>query len=237
MMPGNDPQPTQGSEFSRFAADWWDPDGPMRTLHTINPVRLAYIERRIGLSGKQILDLGCGGGLLAEAMIEHGARVTGADLSGELIETAGRHARQRGLEIEYIQGDAQTVLDARGAGRFDAVTCLEMLEHVDDPGKVVEACAKLVKPGGDIVFSTLNRNLEAWLLAIVGAEYIAGLLPRGTHDYGHFIRPAELAACARTCGLEVLDISGLVYLPGLNKAVLSRRPGVNYLLHARRSNT
>jgi 2-polyprenyl-6-hydroxyphenyl methylase / 3-demethylubiquinone-9 3-methyltransferase len=237
MVHSHDSRSSHGSGFSRFAADWWDRAGPLRTLHVINPVRLDYIKQRIDLPGKRVLDLGCGGGLLTEAMATCGARVTGADLSDELIEAANVHSRQLGLDIEYVQGDAQAVLDAKGPASFDALTCLEMLEHVDEPGKVVNTCAQLVKPGGDIVFSTLDRNPKSWLLAIVGAEYIAGLLPRGTHDYSHFIRPAELAACARACDMEVLDISGLVYLPGLNKAMISHRPGVNYLLHARRSHT
>lgn len=237
MMQGTDSEYSHGTEFSRYADDWWNPRGAMRTLHVINPVRLDYIDHRVGLAGKRILDLGCGGGLLAEAMAERDAHVTGADLSAELITAASRHASERGFDIDYVHGDAETLLKSGGAGKFDAVTCLEMLEHVDDPGAVVGACTKLVRPGGDIVFSTLNRTLEAWLLAIVGAEYVTGLLPRGTHDYARFIRPAELAACARDCGLDVIDISGLLYLPGINRAMLSRRPGVNYLLHARRPAT
>lgn len=234
MMHHGGPESSHGTEFGRYAAEWWDQHGAVRTLHAINPVRLEYLDRRIGLAEKRVLDLGCGGGLLTEAMAERGAAVTGIDLSADLIKTAARHARERELVIDYCIGDPEAALKQYGGAQFDAVTCLEMLEHVDDPGEVIAACTELVKPGGDIVFSTLNRSLESWLLAIVGAEYITGLLPRGTHDYARFIRPAELAACARAHGLEVLDICGLAYLPGLNKAVLKRRPGVNYLLHARR---
>lgn len=219
--------------FSRHARDWWDPRGPLRTLHAINPARLDYIDRQCGLAGKQVLDLGCGGGLLCEAMAGRGARVTGADSAAELIDAARDHAAQSDLNIDYIHGSTAELL-ALGEARFDLIVCLEMLEHVADPGAVVADCNRLLRPDGDLVLSTLNRTPAAYAFAIVGAEYITGLLPRGTHDYEQFIRPAELAACCRTCGLEVRDISGLAYLPWLNKAFVTRSTAINYLLHAQR---
>ena len=224
---------SRGYEFGRHAGDWWDPHGPLRTLHAINPVRLEYIEHRCGLNGKQVLDLGCGGGLLCEAMSERGARVTGADTAGELIDTAAAHARSRGLSIDYVHGSSRDLL-ANGESGFDVVVCLEMLEHVEEPASVIDDCVRLLRPGGDLVLSTLNRTAAAYALAIIGAEYLTGLLPRGTHDYDHFIRPSELAACCRSAGLEVHDIRGLAYIPLLNRAFLSHSTAVNYLLHARR---
>ncbi|MEX0950667.1 MAG: bifunctional 2-polyprenyl-6-hydroxyphenol methylase/3-demethylubiquinol 3-O-methyltransferase UbiG, partial [Gammaproteobacteria bacterium] len=231
---------TRQHDFGQHADRWWDSDGPLRTLHGINPARLEYILDRIGatdsparLAGQQALDIGCGGGVLTEALAQAGARVTGLDLSAELIAVARTHAQTGGLTIDYRQGRCENLLpDA--AGHFDIITCLEMLEHVDDPGAVIAACTGLAKPGGHIFFSTLDRSPAAWLLAIVAAEHLLRLLPRGTHDYQQFIRPAELAACCREAGLEVLDISGLHYVPGLNRAFINSSPGVNYLLHARR---
>jgi len=219
--------------FGHHAGDWWDPAGPLRTLHIINPVRLDYIDRHCGLAGKQVLDLGCGGGLLSEAMAGHGAHVTGADSAAELIETAAAHARTTGLDIDYVHADSSE-LPAAGEARFDIVVCLEMLEHVPDPGAVIDDCARLLRPGGNLVLSTLNRSPAAYLFAVVGAEYVAGLLPRGTHDYERFIRPAELAASCRSAGLDIRDISGLTYIPWLNRAFISRSTAINYLLHARR---
>lgn len=231
---------TRQHDFAQHADRWWDIDGPLRTLHGINPARLEYILARIGaadspsgLAGQQALDIGCGGGVLTEALAQAGARVTGLDLSAELIAVARTHAQNSGLAIDYRQGRCENLLpDA--AGRYDIITCLEMLEHVDDPGAVIATCAGLAKPGSHIFFSTLDRSPAAWLLAIVAAEHLLRLLPRGTHDYQQFIRPAELAACCREAGLEVLDISGLHYVPGLNRAFINSRPGINYLLHARR---
>lgn len=222
-----------GYAFGRHAGDWWDPDGPLRTLHAINPVRLDYIDRCCSLSGKRVLDLGCGGGLLCEAMAGRGADVTGVDTAAELIETATAHADSKQLAIDYVIGSSSDLLE-RGAAPFDVVACLEMLEHVADPAAVIDDCARLLRPGGDLVLSTLNRTPAAWALAIVGAEYITGLLPRGTHDYDQFIRPSELSACCRSAGLEVRDISGLAYIPWLNRAFISHSTAVNYLLHARR---
>ncbi len=226
---------TSNYAFGQHADDWWDPAGPLRTLHAINPVRLDYIDRHCGLDGKTVLDLGCGGGLLCEAMAGRGARVNGADTDGALIETATTHARAAGLAIEYLHADSRELLAGGHDGYFDIVVCLEMLEHVADPGAVIDDCARLLRPGGDLVLSTINRTPAAYAFAVVGAEYIAGLLPRGTHEYERFIRPAELAAACRGAGLEVDDISGLAYIPWLNKAAISRSTAINYLLHARRT--
>lgn len=222
------------TQFGQHAHSWWDSNGPLRTLHAINPARLEYIDERCRLAGKRVLDLGCGGGLLCEAMAARGAHVTGADVASELIDIGRDHARQQSLNIDYIHGSSGDLLIA-GEDCFDIIVCLEMLEHVDDPGTIISDCARLLKSGGDLVLSTLNRTLTAYLLAVVGAEYITGLVPRGTHDYELFIQPAELAACCRQNGLEVCDISGLTYLPGLNKACISQSTAINYLLHARRS--
>lgn len=220
--------------FAGHADSWWDPRGSMRPLHALNPARTRYIASRIDLAGRRVLDLGCGGGLLSEAMAQRGAEVTGVDTVAELIDTTRNHAHQSDLSIHYIHGSSATLL-AEGEASFDVVTCLEMLEHVDDPGAIVDDCARLLKPGGDVVFSTLNRSAPAYLLAILGAEYLTGLLPRGTHDYDQFIRPAELAACCRGSGLEIADISGLAYVPWLEQAFITRSTAVNYLVHARRS--
>lgn len=218
--------------FDRHASHWWDDRGPLRTLHAINPARLDYIDRRCTLAGKQVLDLGCGGGLLCEAMASRGAQVTGADIANELIEVAREHAGRQGLTIDYIQAESSDLLQQ--SKRFDIIACLEMLEHVDDPGQVIADCTQLLKPGGELVLSTLNRTPRAYLFAILGAEYLTRLLPRGTHDYERFIQPAELAACCRAHGLKVQDISGLTYVPWLNRAHISRNTTINYLLHAHR---
>lgn len=219
--------------FGQHAADWWDPTGPMRTLHAINPVRLEYIDRHCQLTGKRVLDLGCGGGLLCEAMARYGARVSGADTDASLISTATDHARSSGLAIDYHHADSAQLLSHGHDHGFDVVVCLEMLEHVADPGSVIADCARLLRPGGDLVLSTINRTAAAYAFAIIGAEYVAGLLPRGTHDYEQFIRPAELAGACRAHDLSVTDISGMAYIPGLNKAMLCRSTAINYLLHAR----
>lgn len=219
--------------FGHHAGDWWDPAGPLRTLHIINPVRLDYIDRHCGLAGKQVLDLGCGGGLLSEAMAGHGAHVTGADSAAELIETAAAHARTTGLDIDYVHADSSE-LPAAGEARFDIVVCLEMLEHVPDPASVVRACANLVKPGGHVFFSTINRNPKSFMLAIVGAEYVLGLLPRGTHEYARLIRPSELAQWCRDARLEVRDTNGMAYNPVTRVSRLTRSLDINYLLYAKR---
>lgn len=218
-------------KFAALANRWWDPDGPQRALHVLNPVRLDYVRQRAapaGMQGLQVLDVGCGGGLLSEAMARAGARVTAIDLADELVRVARLHGLESGVQVDY-QVRPVEALAAEQPGSFDAVTCMEMLEHVPDPGAIVSACAALLRPGGRLFLSTLNRTPAAFALAIVGAEYVAGLLPRGTHRYADFIRPSELAAWLRAAGLQLEDVSGLFYDPVRGQARLGRRTDVNYL--------
>ncbi|MEQ8798703.1 MAG: bifunctional 2-polyprenyl-6-hydroxyphenol methylase/3-demethylubiquinol 3-O-methyltransferase UbiG [Salinisphaeraceae bacterium] len=227
----NTSQQEELAKFDALAQRWWDPEGDMRPLHDINPARTAWIERQVGLAGKRVLDVGCGAGLLSEAMARAGADVTGIDLAPGLIEAATAHAADGGLAIRY-RCQSTRDLAAENAGGFDLVTCPEMLEHVDEPGVIVDDCARLVKPGGAVVFSTINRSPAAWLLAIAGAEYVLGLLPRGTHDYAKFIRPSELSGWARHSGLATREITGMHYNPFLRTTRFGGRPDVNYFLHA-----
>lgn len=222
------------TKFDAIAARWWDPAGNFKPLHDLNPLRLDYIERRVGLRGSDVLDVGCGGGLLSEAMARRGANVLGIDMAGAALDVARLHALETGVEVQYRQVTVESVAAER-PGRFDLVTCLEMLEHVPDPASVVAACAALVRPGGHVVFSTLNRNPRSYLLAIVGAEYLLKLLPRGTHDYRQFIRPAELAGWARQANLVLCDLCGISYNPLTRRYRLGQDIGVNYLAHFRRS--
>lgn len=225
------------SELARFdalAPRWWDADGDFKALHDLNPVRLAFIEARTSLPGRRVLDVGCGGGLLAEAMARRGATVTAIDLAAGPLEVARLHALESGVEVDY-QRSAAEPFAATHAGQFDLVTCLEMLEHVPDPAGVLQAVARLVRPGGDIVCSTINRNPKAFALAIVGAEYVLRLLPRGTHQYSRLIRPSELARWARAAGLELADLAGLEYNPATRQARVSADTSVNYLAHFRRA--
>lgn len=225
------------AEIARFrsaASRWWDPEGEMRPLHDLNPVRLAYVERSGALAGRAVVDVGCGGGLLAEAMAAKGARVVGLDLADELLSVARLHALESGVQADYRLESAEAHA-AGHAGRYDVVTCMEMLEHVPDPGAVVAALGALVRPGGDVFVSTLNRTPRAYLMAILGAEYVLRLLPTGTHTYEKFIRPSELAAWASDAGLARIDIAGLDYEPFSRKARLTDDAGVNYLMHFRRS--
>ena len=226
------------ARFDAIAARWWDPSGEMAPLHVINPVRTRYIERAVEqatgtLAGKAAVDIGCGGGLLSEALAARGANVTGVDLAEDLLAAARAHLKVSKLPVDYRAMPAEQ-LAAEKPGAFDLVTCLEMLEHVPDPAAVVAACAKLAKPGATVVFSTINRNAKAYALAIVAAEYVLGLLPRGTHDYAKFIRPSELDRWARAAGLEVVEIKGITYNPLLKSARLSDDCDVNYLMHCRR---
>jgi 2-polyprenyl-6-hydroxyphenyl methylase / 3-demethylubiquinone-9 3-methyltransferase len=222
------------AQFDKIAATWWDPDGEMAPLHVINPVRTRYIEQAVGtLEGKTVVDVGCGGGILSEALAARGAIVTGVDLAEDLLAAARAHLKTSKLTVDYRLIAAEE-LAAQQPGAFDLVTCLEMLEHVPDPGAVVAACAKLARPGAPIVFSTINRNAKAYALAIVAAEYVLGLLPRGTHDYAKFIRPSELDRWARAAGLDVVEIRGLVYNPLLKSASLSDDCDVNYLMLCRK---
>lgn len=220
--------PRELAHFDALAARWWDPDGDLRSLHDVNPVRSGYIASRFELAGARVLDMGCGGGLLAEALAARGARVTGADASAEAIAAARLHLHESGHDVEYLETTAERLAGER-AGQYDLVTCLELLEHVPDPGSVVAACARLVRPGGAVCFSTLNRTPQAWLLAVVGAEYLLRLLPRGTHDYSRFIRPSELARWARAAGLELTATAGISYDPFGRTARITGDVSVNYL--------
>jgi 2-polyprenyl-6-hydroxyphenyl methylase / 3-demethylubiquinone-9 3-methyltransferase len=215
-------------KFGALANRWWDPDGPQKALHTLNPVRLDYVRQRATLRAAQVLDVGCGGGLLSEALAKEGAQVTAIDLAPELIKVARLHRLESGVRVDYQLKPVEELAAERPAS-FDVITCMEMLEHVPDPGSIIDACASLLKPGGRLFLSTLNRTPAAFALAIVGAEYIARLLPKGTHHYQDFIKPAELAGWLRTAGLQLEDVSGMSYEPWRNRARLSTRTDVNYL--------
>jgi 2-polyprenyl-6-hydroxyphenyl methylase/3-demethylubiquinone-9 3-methyltransferase len=233
MQSGTDFDPAELQKFSEAAPRWWDPDGDFRPLHDLNPARLDYIEARSGLAGRRVLDIGCGGGLLAEGMARRGARVTGIDLAPGAIEVARLHALEAGIAVDYRLVAAEAHAESKPGG-YDLVTCLEMLEHVPEPAAIVAAIARLVRPGGDVVCSTINRNAKSFALAIVGAEYLLGLLPRGTHQYARLIRPSELARWARDANLETLDLAGLEYNPATRTARISADTSVNYLAHLRR---
>lgn len=233
-MNGHNAHSSEIAKFEQNASTWWDPAGPFAPLHAINPLRVDYIQRRLGsLNDQRIADIGCGGGILCEALAERGAQVTGIDLAPQSLEVARLHALESGIAVDYQQIAAEDFA-AEHAQAFDVVTCLELLEHVPDPQSIVGACAQLVRPGGSVFFSTINRNPRAWLLAIVGAEHILRLLPRGTHDARAFIRPAELAGWARAAGLHSAAMSGLTYNPLTSRYALSDDIRVNYLLHAYR---
>lgn len=226
--------PDELARFDDAASGWWDPEGDFAPLHAINPLRLDYIEQRTGaLAGRRVLDVGCGGGILTEGLAARGAEVTGIDLAGRSLEVARLHALESGVEVGYRQIAVED-LAAEAPGAFDLVTCLEMLEHVPDPGSAVRACATLVRPGGDVIFSTLSRTPKAYLFAIVGAEHVLRLLPRGTHRYRAFIRPSELAAWARGAGLDLAHLQGLGYNPLTRRYFLGGDVDVNYLAHCRR---
>ncbi len=226
--------PREIDKFEQVAHRWWDPESEFKPLHQINPLRLDYIERHAGgLGDKQVLDVGCGGGILSEAMARAGARVTGIDMGKAPLEVARLHLLDSGLEVDYQHSSAEDFA-ARHPDRFDVVTCMEMLEHVPDPAAIVHACARLVKPGGQVFLSTLNRNPKAYLLAIVGAEYLLKLLPKGTHDYRKFIKPSELARWLREAGLELRHLAGMSYNPLTRQYLLGEDVSVNYLLCAHR---
>ncbi|WP_449369731.1 bifunctional 2-polyprenyl-6-hydroxyphenol methylase/3-demethylubiquinol 3-O-methyltransferase UbiG [Thiomonas sp.] len=220
-------------KFSALAHRWWDEDGEFRPLHQINPHRLQWIRDHVDLSGKSVLDIGCGGGILAESMAAVGAKVTGIDLAEASLQVARLHALDAQLDIDYRLISAER-LAAEEPGRFDVVTCMEMLEHVPDPASIIQASATLVRPGGWIFVSTINRNIKAYLYAIVGAEYILRLLPKGTHDFAKFLRPSEISVMGRRCGLETVDIAGLEFQPLTQRFRITSDPSVNYLLSLRR---
>ena len=231
--------PAELAKFTALAQSWWDPKGPSKPLHDLNPLRLQYIERTAGagvagLKGKRILDVGCGGGILSESLARSGAQVLGIDLAQAVLDVAELHALEANVTVEYRAAAAEELAQQRPAA-FELVTCMEMLEHVPDPAGIVKALAGLVKPGGDVIVSTLNRNPLAFAVAIVGAEYIARVLPRGTHEYLKFIRPSELARWGRAAGLELRNLTGIAYNPLTRSFRLSPNTDVNYLAHFTRS--
>jgi 2-polyprenyl-6-hydroxyphenyl methylase/3-demethylubiquinone-9 3-methyltransferase len=216
------------AKFDRIASRWWDPNGESRPLHDLNPVRLNYVAARVVLGGARVLDVGCGGGILSEALARAGAQVTGIDLAPRVLEVARLHLHESGQNVDYREVSVEA-LASESPAAFDAITCMEMLEHVPDPGSVIGACATLLKPGGRLFLSTLSRTPQAFVTAIAGAEYLLNLLPRGTHHYAQFIRPSELASALRDAGLELEDLSGLSYNPYSRRAHVMKSTQVNYL--------
>jgi 2-polyprenyl-6-hydroxyphenyl methylase / 3-demethylubiquinone-9 3-methyltransferase len=222
-------------KFEALAARWWDPDSEFRPLHEINPLRMGFISRKINPAGQRCVDIGCGGGILSEALAHQGAQVTAIDLAEASLAVARLHQLESGMHSIRYENISAEALAEQEAGQYDIVTCLEMLEHVPDPEAVVTACARLAKPGGHLFFSTINRNPKAWLFAIVGAEYVLNLLPKGTHDYAKFIKPSELAHWCRQCGLEPGEITGMTYNPLTRVYKLQQGDvSVNYLTHYRK---
>lgn len=226
--------PLELKKFSDIAHQWWDPTSEFRPLHEINPLRLEWINSRAPLAGKTVVDVGCGGGILAESMAKKGAKVTGIDLSEKALKVADLHSLESGVQVRY-ELIAAEALAAREPAQFDVVTCMEMLEHVPDPSAIVYACAQLVKPGGHVFFSTINRNPKSYLHAVLGAEYILRLLPKGTHDYAKFITPAELSQFARLAGLDVEALKGMGFNPLTKIYSLNSDTSVNYLVACRKS--
>ena len=222
------------AKFEAVAERWWDLEGEFKPLHQLNPLRLEWITRYSGgLTGKSILDVGCGGGILAEAMALQGGVVTGVDMGREPLQVARLHALEQGVEVKYQLSTAEALAESMPE-HFEIVTCMEMLEHVPDPASVVNACARLCKPGGDLFFSTINRNAKSWLLMIIGAEYLMRMVPKGTHEHGKFIRPAELSCYAERAGLQLKQMRGVIYNPLTGQFRLSSDVGVNYMLHCQK---
>ena len=226
--------PAEIAKFEALASRWWDPQSEFKPLHEINPLRLGYIEQRCGgLAGKAVIDIGCGGGILAESMAIKEAKVTGIDMGKAPLSVAKLHGLESGVHVDYQQITAEQMAEQHPA-QYDVVTCMEMLEHVPDPSSVIAACAQLVKPGGTVFFSTLNRNPKSYLFAIIGAEYLLRLLPKGTHDYAKFIRPSEMEGWARRAGLKMRDLTGMSYNPLTQHYSLGKDLDVNYLAHCTR---
>jgi len=221
--------PAELEKFSQLASRWWDPQGEFRPLHEINPLRLEWIDSRASLAGKKVLDVGCGGGILAEAMAQRGAHVTGIDLGQKSLRVAQLHLLSSKADVVYEEASAEQFAEQH-AGEFDVVTCMEMLEHVPEPSSAVAACARLVRPGGQVFFSTINRNPKSYLFAVIGAEYLLRLLPRGTHDYLRFIKPSELSRWSRAAGLRTAELTGMTYNPFSQRYRLEDDCDVNYLL-------
>ena len=226
--------PAELDKFGDLAHRWWDPNSEFKPLHDINPLRLDWIDAVIGLSGKRVLDVGCGGGLLSEGMAVRGAEVTGIDLSEKPLGVARLHLLESGQKVDYRKISAEQMA-AEMPGAFDAVTCLEMLEHVPDPASIVASCARLVKPGGQVFFSTINRNPKAYLFVVIGAEYLLQMLPKGTHDFAKFIKPSELTRWCKQSGLEPDELTGMTYNPLTRHYALGHDTGVNYLIRATRN--
>ncbi len=222
--------PQELSKFDAVAARWWDPEGECKPLHLLNPIRLRFIEDRVALSGKHVLDVGCGGGLLSEAMASCGAKVTGIDMATSPLAVAKLHLLESGLEVDYQQASAEQFTEQH-QGEFDVITCMELLEHVPDPALLISACATMLKPNGELFFSTLNRNAKAFIEAIIGAEYLLKMLPKGTHRYDRFIRPSELARWCRAANIELKTLKGLSYNPLTQQFRLTDDLSVNYLAH------
>ena len=226
--------PAELDKFGELAHRWWDPNSEFKPLHDINPLRLDWIDNTIGLRGKRVLDVGCGGGLLSEGMAVRGAEVTGIDLSEKPLGVARLHLLESGQKVDYRKISAEQMAEEM-PGAFDAVTCLEMLEHVPDPASIVAACARLVKPGGQVFFSTINRNPKAYLFAVIGAEYLLQMLPKGTHDFARFIKPSELKRWCKQSDLEPDELTGMTYNPLTRHYALGRDTDVNYLIRATRN--
>ncbi|MGD8566857.1 MAG: bifunctional 2-polyprenyl-6-hydroxyphenol methylase/3-demethylubiquinol 3-O-methyltransferase UbiG [Gammaproteobacteria bacterium] len=222
--------PKEIAKFEALASRWWDPNSEFKPLHDINPLRLNYIDEHAGLAGKQVIDVGCGGGILAESMAHRGATVMGIDMGEAPLGVARLHGMESGVNVEYRQTGAESMAEQH-AGQYDIVTCMEMLEHVPDPTKTIAACAELVKPGGDVFFSTINRNPKSFLFAIIGAEYVLRLLPKGTHEYRNFIRPSELETWSRHASLTLNHMTGMSYNPLTKQYWLGRDVNVNYMMH------
>ena len=229
-VPSVNVDPAELQKFATLAHRWWDPASEFKPLHEINPLRLDYIDRIAALSGKAVLDVGCGGGILSESMAGRGARVTGIDLGEKALKVAQLHKLESGVTVDYRLISVEELAEEQPES-FDVVTCMEMLEHVPEPAAVVEACARLVKPGGQVFFSTLNRNPKSYLLAVIGAEYVLNMLPKGTHDYRKFIKPSELSAWCRQAGLDVAGMTGMSYNPLTRRYWLDLDVSVNYILH------